>query len=99
MLSIRPATADDGPEVARIYVDSWNAGFGDLMPAAVLDDSRIARWPETLARGNWWIAEIDDVIAGFVGIGPSRDPLDPDLGELDTIAVDPPHWRAVLDGS
>ena len=30
---------------------------------------------------------------GFVGIRPSRDPVDPRLGEVDTIAVDPPHWR------
>jgi len=33
------------------------------------------------------------VIAGFTGIGPSRDPIDPELGELDTIAVDPSMWR------
>ena len=32
-------------------------------------------------------------IAGFVGIGPSRDSVDTRLGELDTIAVDPSHWR------
>ncbi|WP_432888304.1 GNAT family N-acetyltransferase [Kribbella sp. CA-245084] len=31
--------------------------------------------------------------AGLVGIGPSRDPIDPNLGELDTIAVDPAYWR------
>ena len=32
-------------------------------------------------------------IVGFAGIGPSRDPIDPELGELDTIAIDPAHWR------
>ncbi len=32
-------------------------------------------------------------IVGFVGIGPSRDPVDSQLGEVDSIAVDPPHWR------
>ena len=32
-------------------------------------------------------------IAGFVGIGPSRDPVDARLGELDTIAVYPSYWR------
>ena len=30
---------------------------------------------------------------GFAGIGPSRDPVAPRLGEIDTIAVDPCHWR------
>jgi len=33
------------------------------------------------------------VIVGFVGVCSSRDPIDPTLGELDTIAVDPPVWR------
>jgi GNAT superfamily N-acetyltransferase len=33
------------------------------------------------------------VIVGFVGIRPSRDPIDPTLGEIDTIAVNPPVWR------
>jgi len=76
-------------------VDSWNAGFGDLMPAIALDDSRAARWADQLAdgRNSWWVAVYDGLIAGLVGIGPSRDPIDPDLGELDTIAVAPPYWR------
>ncbi|HZX04738.1 GNAT family N-acetyltransferase [Kribbella sp.] len=93
MLTIRAAVGGDGPEVARVYVDSWNDGFGELMPVAVLDERRVARWTETVAGGNWWVAEVDGVLAGFVGIGPSRDPVDPALGELDTIAVDRPYWR------
>jgi N-acetylglutamate synthase-like GNAT family acetyltransferase len=42
---------------------------------------------------RWWLAERDDDVVGFVGIGPSRDPIDQDLGELDTIAVAPAAWR------
>ncbi len=92
-VSIRSAVRDDALRVVEIYVESWNLGFGELMPAITADDGRIARWSETLAGGNWWVAEVDGVIAGFVGVGPSRDPIDPELGELDTIAVDPPYWR------
>jgi ribosomal protein S18 acetylase RimI-like enzyme len=33
------------------------------------------------------------MIVGFVGIAPSRDPIDPTLGEVDTIAVDPSQWH------
>ena len=33
-------------------------------------------------------------IVGFAGIRPSRDPVGVQLGELDTIAVDPSYWRA-----
>lgn len=94
-LGVRPATADDAPTLARIYVDSWNAGFGHLMGEPVLDDDRILRWRAELAtaRTRWWVAEQDETVLGFVGIGPCRDPVEPGLGELDTIAVDPAHWR------
>ncbi len=94
-VSIRPAFAADAPRVAQIYVESWNLGFGQLMPPLVFDDDRINRWAADLTTGRtkWWVAENDGSLAGFVGIGPSRDPVDPELGELDTIAVDPGHWR------
>ena len=56
----------------------------------------IERWRYDLAQPvphRWWVAEHMGSIAGFVGIGPSRDPVDARLGELDTIAVCPSHWR------
>ncbi len=92
-ITIRPASADDALRVVEVYVDSWNAGFVGLMPPIALDEGRVARWAGELAEGNWWVAEYDGVVAGLVGVGPSRDPLDPQLGELDTIAVDPTYWR------
>ena len=98
-LAIRSATAADAETVARIYVDSWNAGFGELMSQAdrVTTPELIERWRNDLVQPvpqRWWVAEHMGLIAGFVGIGLSRDPVDPRLGELDTIAVDPPYWRA-----
>ncbi|MEU8225836.1 GNAT family N-acetyltransferase [Kribbella sp. NPDC048915] len=93
MTSIRPADPADAGEIARVYVASWNQGFGELMPPAVLTAERVARWRETVAGGNWWVAEYDGEFAGFVGIGDSRDPVEAGLGELDTIAVDPAYWR------
>jgi GNAT superfamily N-acetyltransferase len=95
-LRIRPAEPEDAPDVARIYVDSWNAGFGHLMPARPLDVEQVAGWAGELAapgESRWWVAERSGHIVGFVGIGPSRDPVDATLGEVDTIAVDPPAWR------
>jgi GNAT superfamily N-acetyltransferase len=94
---LRPANADDAAEVARIYIDSWNTGFGELMPHREVTAKLIGRWQQDLAAPlphRWWVAELKGAIVGFAGIGPSRDPIDPDLGELDTIAVDPGHWRS-----
>ena len=95
-LAIRAARAADAAEVARIYIDSWNAGFGELMPHRTVTPELIGRWQDDLVQPvphRWWVAELDGAIVGFAGIGPSRDPINPELGELDTIAVEPNHWR------
>ena len=94
-LRVRAACADDAARVALIYVESWNDGFGDLVGYRVLDDAQVERWRRTLSSGStqWWVAEDRTEIVGFVGVGPSRDPIDVALGELDTIAVAPSHWR------
>ena len=88
----------DVDEVTRIYIDSWNAGYGELLSRVdrTVTPDLVERWSNDLARPaphRWWVAERMGSIVGVVGIGPSRDPVDPHLGELDTIAVDPPHWR------
>ena len=97
-LTIRPATPTDVDEVTRIYIDSWNAGFGELLSQAdrTVTQDLVERWSHDLVRPaphRWWIAERMGLIVGVAGIGPSRDPVDPQLGELDTIAVDTPYWR------
>ncbi len=86
----------DAPEVARIYVESWNEGFGDLLGRRGLTNTEVTRWSTDLIgdRARWWVAEDEEGVAGFVGICPSRDPVDPAVGELDTIAVDPSRWRS-----
>ena len=85
----------DAPQVARIYVESWNAGFGELLGRRELTNMEVTRWSTDLVddRARWWVAEEDGAVVGFVGICPSRDPVDPELGELDSIAVDPGRWR------
>ena len=97
-VAIRPATAVDAGAVARIYVESWNAGFGELLSRAdrVVTPDLVERWRCDLAQPvphRWWVAERGEEIVGFAGIGHCRDPVDSRLGELDTIAVGPPHWR------
>jgi GNAT superfamily N-acetyltransferase len=92
---VRRASLEDAGRVARVYVASWNEGFGPLLPRRVLTSEQVARWERQLdfASLRWWVAERAGSLLGFAGTGPSRDPIDPHLGELDTIAVDPTAWR------
>ena len=78
-LTIRPATPADVDEVTRIYIDSWNAGFGELMSQAdrTVTPDLVERWSHDLALPvphRWWVAERMGSIVGVVGIGPSRGP-------------------------
>lgn len=82
--------------MAKIYVESWNRGFSRLMPPRQLTDDMVFRWKRALGArhpSRWWVGLIEQEVVGFAGIGPSRDPIAIDLGELDTIAVRPTHWR------
>ncbi len=97
-LVIRPASASDAEVVTRIYVDSWNTSFGELVSQAdrTVTPDLVARWRRDLSRPvphRWWVAERAGSIVGCAGIGPSRDPVDPSIGELDSVFVDEPHWR------
>jgi GNAT superfamily N-acetyltransferase len=94
--TIRAATVKDANAIVKIYIDSWNLGFTGLLPQRTINGELVARWQRDLAKPlpkRWWVAELSGAIAGFAGIGSSRDPIDPELGELDTIAVDPSRWR------
>ncbi len=82
-----------------IYIDSWNASFGALLSSAdrTVTAELSERWRRNLALPvphRWWVAERLGKVIGFAGIRPSRDPVDPQIGELDTIAVDQPHRRS-----
>lgn len=94
-VTVRDAVEADAAAVARTYIDSWNGGFGGLLGMRALDADQVARWAGELTAGarRWWVAERGGEIIGFVGVGPSRDPVEPGLGELDTIAVQPSQWR------
>jgi RimJ/RimL family protein N-acetyltransferase len=83
---IRPGALEDAEATARIHVDSWAAAYTLRGPSFHQRLDLHRRVPPS------FVAEVDGRIAGFVGVGPSRDP-DAD-GELYVIYVDPAHWGA-----
>lgn len=97
MTTVRTARLDDVGAVVDTYVTSWNAAFVGFLPTPrVVTAELVDRWADELTSPHpyrWWVAEADGAVVGFAGIGVSRDPIDPELGELDTIAVAPSSWR------
>jgi GNAT superfamily N-acetyltransferase len=76
-------------------VESSNAAFGLYQPPLVLTADRVGRWERDLGAigSRWWVGCHNDVAIGIVGTCASRDPLEPGVGELDTVAISPAHWR------
>jgi ribosomal protein S18 acetylase RimI-like enzyme len=81
---IRPATPEDAEATARIHVSSWAAAYTLRGPSLEQRLDLHRRFPPS------FVAEVDGEIAGFVGVGASRDP-DAE-GELYLIYVDPAQW-------
>lgn len=98
-LTIRTATVDDAPAVARIHVTSWRSAYAGIVPddvLATLDvDAREHRWQGYLSdeRVRTWVAEASGRTIGFATLGPSRDE-DADDGDVELYAIylSPESW-------
>jgi GNAT superfamily N-acetyltransferase len=102
-MEVRPATPADALAIATIHVRSWQVAYRGLLPQDYLDEldpqKRLGQW-ETILETTAWPATgtllLTDAtaIAGFAGLGPTRDDDDPaSVGELQTLYLDPGHWR------
>ena len=98
-MTIREATRDDIPGIARVHVDSWRATYRGIVPDSFLDsqtyESRAAGWqnefPSTESGSFLYVAEVAGEIVGFARGGPARQSLPGFDGELYSIHVAPGH--------
>jgi ribosomal protein S18 acetylase RimI-like enzyme len=98
-MTIREATRDDIPGIARVHVNTWRTAYRGIVPDSFFDsltyESRAADWqnefPPPELGGFVYVAEVDGEIAGFVLAGPP-DPPRPDYdGEIGALHVTPEH--------
>jgi GNAT superfamily N-acetyltransferase len=98
--SVRPATGDDAPELARIQAAVWASVHGDRLPAEVFDTvgsvEAADRWRSAATtppspRHRVLTALAGDAVVGFAALAPASDPdTVPSLdGELLALCVDP----------
>lgn len=103
-VSIRRTEPRDAPAIARVHVRTWQVAYRGQLPDAFLDglasevDQRTSFWQRSIAEAtsrNWTllVAEEGERVVGFTTFGPSGDqPIDPNVGEVYAIYVDPDTW-------
>jgi GNAT superfamily N-acetyltransferase len=109
MVTLRRAVPADAEGIARVRSRGWQSGYAHLMPAEFLAEldarlprmtERVRSWlsPAPTPRGMFVALEADRVV-GFVNVGAYRvgqsdDHLDPSVGEVYALYVDPDAWGA-----
>lgn len=96
-LVLRQAKVGDALGIAQVHVGTWQNAYLGMIPETFLQglsvEQRAQNWVKVLESSNTEsqtiVAEMDEVIVGFIGIGPSRDSEESDLGEVFAIYVDP----------
>lgn len=98
-MDIRPAVLNDAEAIAKMHVLSWQKAYLDILTSDYLaqlsTEERSAMWAKSISQKNLQIsvAEIDEMVAGFIAIGPSRDDdCTPSDKELWAIYVAPQYW-------
>jgi GNAT superfamily N-acetyltransferase len=97
-IDVRRALPTDARGIAEVHVQGWREAYTHLVPADGLArlsvDQRKLRWNEILVHpdANIWVATDRDVVIGFAGSGPSREPDAPRDLELQSIYVLASHY-------
>jgi GNAT superfamily N-acetyltransferase len=94
--SVRPATADDAPAVARLQLTVWQQAFAAVLPAAALGTDpavHAASWADRIEQGGPVLLAVEGVeTVGFAAVAGAagRNLLEP-VGEIEVLHV-VPRW-------
>ena len=101
-LTIRAATPGDAPAIAGVRVDAWRTTYRGMIPDAYLDamsvEASTALWDRVLAAASpaaaVFVAEHDDVIAGFAAGNLLAEPRHGANAELTAVYLRHEYRRA-----
>jgi GNAT superfamily N-acetyltransferase len=111
-VSVRPARAEDVPEIARIQVETWQHGYAAIVPAVVLESVSVElatrAWTDAVTtppspRHRVLVALEQQWLVGFVALSPADDLRPEDPSPETTAAFGPllvePRWGRRGHGS
>jgi GNAT superfamily N-acetyltransferase len=111
-VSVRPAVAADADEIGRIQILTWQVGYANLLPAAVLEalspEQAAGAWRDAItappsAKHHVLVAKEQDWTVGFAAIGPAADLQPEDPEPQTTVEISPmlvePRWGRRGHGS
>jgi ribosomal protein S18 acetylase RimI-like enzyme len=100
---VRLARVPDADGIGTVNADAWRQRYAGILPdaalAALVPSDLAVAWagavlaPPT-ARHRLLVAVDDDVVVGYVAVGPAQDPdAEDSTGELIALEVSPAHAR------
>lgn len=105
-INVRLAMLADAGALARVEIESKIAAYrpivGEEFLADVVVKDRAETWRKLISHDSSLaeypdkvvVALVDGEVAGYTGIGPSRDDDEAGGGEIYTLYVHPEHWRS-----
>ncbi len=98
-LVIRAALLDDAKDIAKVRVLTWQSTYSGLIPDTYLQnldiELSVKNWTKRIENpvqdSQTIVAVTDEVVVGYIGVGPNRDSDAPQKGEVYTIYVHPNH--------
>jgi GNAT superfamily N-acetyltransferase len=107
-VAVRAARPEDGPEIARIQVETWRTAYKRLLPASVLDALDVGQAAEAWGAAvtsppsdahRVYVATEGAATVGFAAVGPSEeDDAQPGESAIAALVVEP-RWGRRGHGS
>lgn len=100
-VTIRQASLEDTPAIARIINASWRAAYVGIVPQEMLDalsdekkQSQLAAGLEQYPKMRYYLLEADGVPVGATCLHPAREEDLPEAGEFSFFYLLPAFWRS-----
>lgn len=99
-LSLRRARPDDAAAIAQVHVASWQTTYRGLIPNEVIDSFTVSvrteRWQRILGEpaknaATFVAIAAEAALAGFISVGPSKEPLAHTPGQIYALYLLPNH--------